>query len=476
MYVASLKSNENYKAHPYQYASPLKHILKAKAKPFPPCTYCGFNDHRPDDFCNYPKCAICASYDHFTSGHNHVILVRGEFLAKSSRSSESLVGMSCTTCGSNVHSTTDHNDFEHFKRGSLFGTYTVDAQGFDEKQGTIFNANKEIVLIVPRKNDVYLLDMLSLTPNGACFFSKAFESVNWLWHKRLSDLNFKNINKLAKQNKVLGLPSLVYSKDKPCSTCEKGKHHRASFKTKQNFSIKKCLHFLHMDLFGPVSPMKKSQAAEMIMSFIEMVENQNDVKLKQIRTDNRTEFRNSKLESKFDAKADDGYLGHSFVFKAFRVFNTRRQQIEETYHVTFDERMEAIRFINTLVDEIGIDDSFRYPPRNNIRTSIPITEPLVPKVTQSQITHHESTSSHPAPQDRWSRDQHIKLVNNIGKPTEGMLKRSMAAKLIAASASECLFADFLFEIEPKKVSEALKHPGWVDAMQEELNHFYRNKV
>ncbi|GKC59510.1 retrovirus-related pol polyprotein from transposon TNT 1-94, partial [Tanacetum coccineum] len=47
---------------------------------------------------------------------------------------------------------------------------------------------------------------------------------------------------------------------------------------------------------------------------------------------------------KFDAKADDGYfLGYSFVSKAFRDFNIRRQQVEETYHVTFDESIEAIR-------------------------------------------------------------------------------------------------------------------------------------
>ncbi|GKB32557.1 hypothetical protein Tco_0871958 [Tanacetum coccineum] len=58
---------------------------------------------------------------------------------------------------------------------------------------------------------------------------------------------------MAKQNLVIGLPSLVYSKDKPCSSCEKGKHHRASFKTKQTSSIKKFL-YLHMDLFGPVTP------------------------------------------------------------------------------------------------------------------------------------------------------------------------------------------------------------------------------
>ncbi|GJX31629.1 retrovirus-related pol polyprotein from transposon TNT 1-94 [Tanacetum coccineum] len=57
-----------------------------------------------------------------------------------------------------------------------------------------------------------------------------------------------------------------------------------------------------------------------------------------------------------------------------------------------------------------------------------------------------------------------------------MFTRSIAAKLTAASASKCLFADFLSEIEPKRISEALKHPRWIDAMQEELNQFYRNKV
>nr|GFA43698.1 retrovirus-related Pol polyprotein from transposon TNT 1-94 [Tanacetum cinerariifolium] len=102
-------------------------------------------------------------------------------------------------------------------------------------------------------------------------------------------------------------------------------------------------------------------------------------------------------------------------------------------------------------------------------TSRPIIEPLVPDVTQSHIPNQASTSSHPGYRDRWSRDQHFKLVNIISNPGEGMLTKSMATKLIAASASECLFADFLSEIEPKKVFEALKHPGWIDFMQEELN-------
>nr|GEW39834.1 retrovirus-related Pol polyprotein from transposon TNT 1-94 [Tanacetum cinerariifolium] len=70
-----------------------------------------------------------------------------------------------------------------------------------------------------------------------------------------------------------------------------------------------------------------------------------------------------------------------------------------------------------------------------------------------------------APQDRWSQDKHIKFGHIIGNPGARMLTRAMDNKLSVASAHECLFVDFLSKEEPKKVSKALKHPGWVDAMQ-----------
>ncbi|GKA88290.1 retrovirus-related pol polyprotein from transposon TNT 1-94 [Tanacetum coccineum] len=75
---------------------------------------------------------------------------------------------------------------------------------------------------------------------------------------------------------------------------------------------------------------------------------------------------------KFAAKADDGYfLGYYMFSKAFRVFNTRRQQVEETLHVTFDESIEAIRFSSTSLDETGINDSTRYPPDEYIHENDP---------------------------------------------------------------------------------------------------------
>ncbi|GJT89735.1 hypothetical protein Tco_1078580 [Tanacetum coccineum] len=49
----------------------------------------------------------------------------------------------------------------------------------DEKIGTIFNSNKEVVMIAPRVRDVYFLDMTS-SAQESCFFAKAFENLNWL--------------------------------------------------------------------------------------------------------------------------------------------------------------------------------------------------------------------------------------------------------------------------------------------------------
>ncbi|GJR56544.1 retrovirus-related pol polyprotein from transposon TNT 1-94 [Tanacetum coccineum] len=340
---------------------------------------------------------------------------------------------------------------------------------FDEKRGTIFNSNKEVVMIAPR--------------------------------------------------------------DKPCSSCEKGKHHRAGFKTKQTSSIKKRLHLLHMDLFGLVTPRSinhEKYPLSLLMSTQVYIYNHKD------------------HSGKFNEKANDGYLlRYLLVSKAFRVFNTRRQQTEETYHITFDESPDAIKFSKPLVDDINIAETKRYPPDEYLHPYDPsqryqtnsndvsfikpykCPEPVVLETEVSsdqngqtdqndhndqndqsaqndeilnddQFEHSNHTndeqiidnllntkdiqisehSSSLTPQYRWSQDKHIELVNIIGNPGAGMLTRAMAKELSAALAHECLFVDFLSEEEPKKVSEALQHPGWVDAMnkRDETGIVIKNKA
>ncbi|GJW11643.1 putative ribonuclease H-like domain-containing protein [Tanacetum coccineum] len=139
-----------------------------------------------------------------------------------------------------------------------------------------------------------------------------------LWHRRLGHTNFKNMNKLVRGNLVRGLPSKIFENNHSCVACQKGKQHKASYKAKLVNSISKPLHMLHMDLFGPInvkSLMKKSyclvvtddfsrfswvfflatkdETSRILKTFITEIENQLDHKVKVIRCDNGTEFKNS---------------------------------------------------------------------------------------------------------------------------------------------------------------------------------------
>nr|GEU40072.1 retrovirus-related Pol polyprotein from transposon TNT 1-94 [Tanacetum cinerariifolium] len=278
-----------------------------------------------------------------------------------------------------------------------------------EQESKLNELTKLVQMLIDGKR--YIREPIWYLDNG---FSRSMIGVKSYLHKyveqpspKLLHLNFKNINKLAKQNKVLGLPSLVYSKDKPCTICEKGSTielHSKLNKTSSSGNV--CIFFIWNCL---------DQERIHDIGYFHVF-------------GCRVFIHNHKDHlGKFDAKANDGYsLVYSYVSNAFRVYSIRRQQIEETCHVTFNKSVEAIKFTNTLVDEIGIDDSSIYPPdefqkddpsreyqvdydvsyyiiphgRNNIEGPEPITEPLVPDVTQSHIPNQASTSSHPAPQDR----------------------------------------------------------------------------
>ncbi|GJX44976.1 retrovirus-related pol polyprotein from transposon TNT 1-94 [Tanacetum coccineum] len=194
---------------------------------------------------------------------------------------------------------------------------------------------------------------------------------------------------------------------------------------------------------------------------------------------------------KFNEKADDGFfLGYSSVAKDFRVFNIRRQEMEESYHVTFSEDDDAISQTSTEAydplssNNINIPKSLTSADSHHTQDSVsPEEHDELQHTNDNQTTEVSSTptilsqTTNPhAPQDIWSRDKHIELVNIIGEPLVGVTTRSRIRDYEAASAHECLYVNFLSHIEPKRLIETLEDEGWIIAMQEELNHFKRNKV
>nr|GFC38352.1 retrovirus-related Pol polyprotein from transposon TNT 1-94 [Tanacetum cinerariifolium] len=104
-----------------------------------------------------------------------------------------------------------------------------------------------------RGTDLYSITLQSTSsPNPICLMIKATSSQAWLWHRRLSHLNFDTINLLSKNDIVVGLPKLKFVKDHLCSSCELGKAKRKSFHTKLTPSSTRRLRLLHIDLCGPM--------------------------------------------------------------------------------------------------------------------------------------------------------------------------------------------------------------------------------
>nr|GEW51614.1 retrovirus-related Pol polyprotein from transposon TNT 1-94 [Tanacetum cinerariifolium] len=83
---------------------------------------------------------------------------------------------------------------------------------------------------------------------GIVTISKALKTKSWLWHRRLSHLNFGAINHLARQCYVRGLPKLKFEKDHLCSACAMGKSKKKSHKPKSEDTNQEKLYLLHMDL------------------------------------------------------------------------------------------------------------------------------------------------------------------------------------------------------------------------------------
>ncbi|GJR15885.1 putative ribonuclease H-like domain-containing protein [Tanacetum coccineum] len=180
-------------------------------------------------------------------------------------------------------------DYEEIDRGFV-------AFGGNSKGGKItgkdFKLTDEshVLLKVPRKDNMYSVDLKNVVPQGGltCLFAKATPDESNLWHRRLGHVNFKTMNKLVRRNLVRGLPSKLFEINQTCVACQKRKQHRASCKTKIVSSISQPLQMLHMDLFGLTfikSLIKKMYCLVVTDDLI-------DLKVKVIRCDNGTEFKN----------------------------------------------------------------------------------------------------------------------------------------------------------------------------------------
>ncbi|GJU63664.1 retrovirus-related pol polyprotein from transposon TNT 1-94 [Tanacetum coccineum] len=242
-------------------------------------------------------------------------------------------------------------------------------------------------------SDWAILDMMASSP--ICLLSKASKTKSWLWHQRLSHLNFGSSfvflccclaflqsNHLARNGLVRGLPKLKFEKDHPCSACAMGKSKKKPHKPKSEDTNQEKLYLLHMDLCGPMRVASQNGVVERrnrtlievartmliyakapLFLWAEAVatacytQNHSIIRLRHGKTpydllhDKPPDLsffyvfgalgypiNDSENLGKLQPKADIGiFIGYAPTKKAFKSYNRRTSRIIETIHVYFDE-------------------------------------------------------------------------------------------------------------------------------------------
>ncbi|GKE03187.1 retrovirus-related pol polyprotein from transposon TNT 1-94 [Tanacetum coccineum] len=99
---------------------------------------------------------------------------------------------------------------------------------------------------------ILTLKLLFNNTHASFVIYKASKTKSWLWHRRLSHLNFGAIIHLARHGLVRGLPKIKFEKDHLCYECAMGKSKKKPYKPKSKDTNQERLYLLHMDLCGPM--------------------------------------------------------------------------------------------------------------------------------------------------------------------------------------------------------------------------------
>ncbi|GKC08976.1 ribonuclease H-like domain-containing protein [Tanacetum coccineum] len=402
-------------------------------------------------------------------------------------------------------------DFEdvYFVKELKFNLFSV-SQMCDKKNSVLFTDTECVVLSpdfklldenhvllrVPRKDNMYSVDLKNIVPSGGltCLFAKATLDESNLWHRRLGHINFKTINKLVKGNLVRGLPSKLFEINQTCVACQKGKQHRAS-----------------------------------------CIENLIDLKVKVIRCDNGTEFKN-KAEAvntacyvqnrvlvikphnktpyelflgrkpalsfmrpfgcpvtilntidhlgKFDGKADEGFfVGYSTNSKAFREVDQNGKPVVA--------RNQSNGIAGTKACENA--------GKARVETVHGKDYILLPFLTQDPLFSSSSKDSpdagfKPSGEEEKKDVEHLENEDNDNVVDENIVYGCVDDPNMP-NWEEIFYSDddedvdveadmtnldthilsVTDHVEPKKVIQALTDPSWIEAMQDELLQFKLNK-
>nr|GEZ89962.1 retrovirus-related Pol polyprotein from transposon TNT 1-94 [Tanacetum cinerariifolium] len=348
------------------------------------------------------------------------------------------------------------------------------------------------LLIGNRGSDLYIISLQeSNSSTPFCLMAKATPTQAWLWHRRLSNLNFHYINQLSKKDIVIGLPKLKYVRDQLCSSCELTSQLPLFFSAEviatacytQNRSI--IIPTPDKTPYHIINDRKPSIKHLYIFVCICYI------------------TKDGENLDKMKEKGDQCILvGYSTQSKGYYVYNKRTPMIVESIHIRFDE-IKEVSETSVANNTSGLvpqrqkasdyDNPDLIPQRQAVSSSADADVPSQQELDlllgplydeffnarSNPLTNVQSTS---APSTHIN--VHAKENNNDQEAEGEQLQDDEFTNPFCAPAQEeaessshnidpemCMYVLTMTTAKPKNIKVAMADSAWIEAMQEKLHQF-----
>ncbi|GJS01277.1 retrovirus-related pol polyprotein from transposon TNT 1-94 [Tanacetum coccineum] len=347
-------------------------------------------------------------------------------------------------------------------------------------------------------SNLYTIALNDIASNSsACLLVKASSLQSWLWHQRLSQLNFATINNLVKSNLVRA-SEVIISFINQTQVNLQLQVQRVQTDNGTEFKNKTLAKFFdEVGITQQFSAIRTPQQND-------VVERRNRTLVEAART--ILTFANLPLcyllndyddVGKLNAKGDIGvFVGYSNESVAFKIYNkqTSKKDLEDLFHNFYDEYFDASKITKSLTTNVEtsnneipshgeevfheVSESFQEESSSsslNDDVQQSSEEVMVPPTNTQSISNesvpnvNEASTSHNVFNERLE-DAYFDASTTFHDPSNSSVRTR------GQLANSCLFACLLSSIEPANVAEALKDADWVSAMQDELDQFARLKV
>jgi transposase InsO family protein len=216
------------------------------------------------------------------------------------------------------------------------------------------------------EGQLYLVDF-NKAELDTCLIAKT--NMGWLWHRRLAHVGMKNLHKLLKGQHILGLTNVHFEKDRVCSACQAGKQVGAHHPHKNIMMTDRPLELLHMNLFSPIAYIsidgskyclvivddysrftwvfflqEKSQTQDTLKGFLRRAQNEFGLRIKKIRSDNETEFKNSQIEGFLDEEGIKHEFSSPYTPQQNGVVDRKNRTLLDIARSMLDEYKTPDRF------------------------------------------------------------------------------------------------------------------------------------